>query len=89
MDRRQTLQSLLVLAAAGMVPAARAGGPPERYATAWKRDGRDHAALLSIDWNAARVTVLAEVALPGRAHGLEPLADGGVLVVGNRPGRWL
>lgn len=89
MDRRQTLQSLLALAAAGTVPAARAAGEPERYATAWKRDGRDYAVLLGIDWQAARVTVHAEVALPGRAHGLEPLADGGVLVVGNRPGRWL
>lgn len=87
MDRRTALQTLLALAAAG--PARATAAAPERYATAWRRDDRHHAAILAIDWAAARVAVHAEVALPGRAHGLEPLADGGVLVVGNRPGRWL
>ncbi len=87
MRRRQALRGLFALA---LARAARAEAPPpERYATAWKRDGRDWAALLDIDWRAGRVAVRAETALPGRAHGLEPLADGGVLVVGNRPGRWL
>lgn len=89
MRRRTVLQAgcgLLATAA-----AARAGGAPatERFAAAWRREGRDHAALLDIDWSAGHVTLRAEVALPGRAHGLEPLPDGGVLVVGNRPGRWL
>ena len=87
MERRDALAALLALAAAA--PAR--GAPPavERYATAWRRGGRDHAALLDIDWAEGRLALLAEVPLPGRAHGLEPLADGGVVVVGNRPGRWL
>jgi len=90
MQRRQALQALAALAAAGAsATRAAAGDRIERFATAWRRDGRDHAALLDIDWAAGRVAVRAEVALPGRAHGLEPLADGGVLLVGNRPGRWL
>lgn len=85
MHRREALAGMLALAAT----PARAADPIERYATAWRRDGRDHAALLDIDWAQGRLHLRAERELPGRAHGLEPLADGGVLVVGNRPGRWL
>lgn len=88
MRRRNALGTLFALAAAG--PARAAATPRvERFATAWRREGRDHAVLLDIDWLAGRVQVRAEQPLPGRAHGLEALADGGVLVLGNRPGRWL
>ena len=88
MQRRHALQGLLALALSR--PAQAAGSPaPERYAIACRRDGRDVAMLLDIDWHAGRLVLRAETALPGRAHGLEPLADGGVLVVANRPGRWL
>ena len=87
MQRRQALATLMALAAAA--PGRAASATVEHYATAWRRDGRDQAALLAIDWAAGTVTLRAEVPLPGRAHGLEPLADGGVLLVGNRPGRWL
>jgi len=86
-------------------PAARAGmaaaGEPDadatrplRLATAWRAaagEGRppDRVGVMEIDWRAARIRVAAEVAVPGRAHGLLALGDGGFLAVANRPGRWL
>jgi len=45
--------------------------------------------VLEVDWASARVRVVAEVPVPGRAHGLLALADGGFLAVANRPGGWL
>ncbi|MCW5636134.1 MAG: DUF1513 domain-containing protein, partial [Rubrivivax sp.] len=36
-----------------------------------------------------RLALRAERPVPGRAHGLLALADGGFLAVANRPGRWL
>jgi len=91
MQRRDALATLLALAAAAPARVAQAGASAgvEHYATAWRRNGRDQAALLAIDWARGTLALRAELPLPGRAHGLEPLADGGVLVVGNRPGRWL
>jgi uncharacterized protein len=62
----------------------------QRLATAWRTPAGDHrVGILVVDWAAARIAVVAEVALPGRAHGLLPLPDGGFVVVANRPGRWL
>jgi uncharacterized protein len=93
MQRRQALQAL---AAAGLAlprgwatAGTGAGSGVERLATAWRRDGRDCAVVLSLDWAAARLVVQTECPLPGRAHGLMPLPDGGFVVLANRPGRWL
>lgn len=93
-DRRACLRWLAAVAAGGAARRGRAqaGEVPqliERYATTWRRDGRDHVALLEIDWPAGRARLRAEVALPSRAHGLQALPDGGVLVAAQRPGRWL
>jgi len=67
---------------------------PLRLATAWRAAASeglppDRVGVMEIDWRAARIRVAAEVAVPGRAHGLLALADGGFLAVANRPGRWL
>jgi uncharacterized protein len=92
MRRRRALKSLLALATVGTAngPAnGRVQAGVERLAAACRRDGRDLALLLDIDWGLGVIKRAVERALPGRGHGLVPLADGGVLVLGNRPGRWL
>ena len=101
MKRRSVLQAAL---AAGL-PASVAwadgvgvGVEPEafRLASAWRvgtdadgAAGRDRVGLIAVDWGAAQLTIAAEVAVPSRAHGLLAMPDGGFVVVGNRPGRWL
>jgi len=104
MRRRPWLQSALGLGALAPLLALaphplRAQQPPapapERFAAAWRRDGRDCVVLLHIDWRAdpsdkqGALRVVAEVPVPTRAHGLTPLPDGGVVAVAQRPGRWL
>jgi hypothetical protein len=78
-----------------------ASQPPavQRIATAWRLAGAsasatpadtgDRVGVLQVHWAEGRVQVLAEHAVPSRAHGLLPLPDGGFLAVANRPGRWL
>ncbi len=65
------------LAAAWRVPAPTAGTAPDRVG------------IIELDWPAGRARVLAELAVPERAHGLLALPDGGFVAVANRPGRWL
>lgn len=67
----------LRLATAWRVAASPAGVPPDRVG------------VLEVDWAAARIRIAAEAPVPGRAHGLLALADGGFLAVAHRPGRWL
>ncbi|MFM2406588.1 MAG: hypothetical protein RL223_4468 [Pseudomonadota bacterium] len=84
---------------APVLHAATVSGParPWRLATAWQRldaAGRPaawQAAVLGLDEQAdeARLDLLQARDLPDRAHGLQAGADGSVLVVANRPGRWL
>ena len=52
-------------------------------------DGGDRIGVLRVDWNAGRVQPLWSLPVPSRAHGLLALPGGEVLVVANRPGRWL
>ena len=69
--------------------------PVQKLATAWRLTGAtapdtgDRVGVIEIDWAAARVRVLAETAVPTRAHGLLPLPDGGFMAVATRPGHWL
>ncbi len=91
MRRRTVLQASAPLLA---VPWARAHAgeplPVQRLATAWRgADQHDRAGILEVDWAQGRIGIAAELALPGRAHGLLPLPDGGFVIVANRPGRWL
>ena len=65
---------------------------PTRLAAAWRglaEDSPQHVGLIGIDWAARSVTVLAEQAVPSRAHGLLAERDGGWLAVAFRPGGWL
>jgi uncharacterized protein len=87
------LRRQLVLAAPLLVArparAAQALGAM-RLATAWRDAAGTHrAGIVQADWASGRLELVAEVALPGRAHGLLALPDGGFVVVANRPGRWL
>lgn len=84
--------------AAGAVAAAEAGAAPpvRRFALTWREagpaapaDGGYRAGVLRLDLGAPALDLVHAVALPGRAHGLVALPDGGSLVVANRPGRWL
>jgi hypothetical protein len=47
------------------------------------------AGALSADWETGKLGIRYAVPLPTRAHGLLAEADGGLLVVAARPGRWL
>lgn len=97
LNRRDWLLAALSSAAAARAPAAAAGdaASPLRLATAWRVAAPDDGALpdrvgvLEIDWPASRIRIAGEVPVPGRAHGLLALTDGGFLAVANRPGRWL
>lgn len=54
------------------------------------RDGDPHhAGALEIDWARKAVRVLWSAELPTRPHGLATEPDGGLLIVGVRPGTWL
>jgi len=48
-----------------------------------------HAGALEVDWTRRVVRILWSAALPTRPHGLSAQPDGGLLVVGVRPGTWL
>lgn len=48
-----------------------------------------HAGALEVDWKRRAVRILWSEPLPTRPHGLAPQADGGLLVIGVRPGTWL
>lgn len=95
MQRRHFIQSLAVLAAAGgMTPlrafAATADGI--RMGAAWRgpRPGDPYrAGVLSGRWGERSLRIEYEVPLPTRPHGLTADADGGMLVVGVRPGTWM
>ena len=69
------------------------GSPPvQRLAASWRgpRDGDPlFVGALDLDWQRRAVSVAWSQPLPSRAHGLLPLADGGLLVVAMRPGPWL
>lgn len=75
--------------------AAATRAEPMRLATAWRVASPpagapgDRVGVLEVDWTTARIRIASEVPVPGRAHGLLALADGGFAAVANRPGRWL
>lgn len=100
MKRRQALLAPWPLLAAGswaLAAPALPAEPVERLATAWRvapgtaddPEQGHHVGILRIDWTAGQVQVQADVPVPGRAHGLLALPDGGFLALANRPGRWL
>ncbi len=88
-----TLCPILVPPAAKAAAEARADGdePVHRLLAAWRVPGSqgDRVGILEADWAAGRIRIAAEQPVPGRAHGLQALPDGGFVAVANRPGRWL
>jgi hypothetical protein len=102
-SRRRALLSAFAIAQPWMFGAALAAeaadvqgraGSSVRLATAWRTSSSpgvppDRVGVLEIDWAAAQVRIASDVPVPGRAHGLLALADGGFLAVANRPGAWL
>jgi hypothetical protein len=66
-----------------------------RMATAWRQastsatDAGDRVGIFRVDWAGGQLEVLAEQAIPSRAHRLLPLDDDGFIAVAARPGRWL
>lgn len=98
MQRRRWLQALgpVLVAptalAAGDDPARGADEPIHRLLAAWRvpgQEGVDRCGIVEADWAAGRMRIVTELVMPGRAHGLQRLPDGGWVVVANRPGRWL
>ncbi|MBP6901415.1 MAG: DUF1513 domain-containing protein [Burkholderiaceae bacterium] len=101
MDRRQSLHRLgraaAGLAGSWLLPLPARTQPASaalRLALAWRGpdDGGqlcDQAGVLRLDGDGQHLALEAAATLPGRAHGLLALADGGFVVCANRPGRWL
>lgn len=78
--------------ASAQIAAAADGLSRAVVGASWRglRDGDPHhAGALEIDWAHKAVRVLWSAGLPTRPHGLMPERDGGLLVVGVRPGTWL
>jgi hypothetical protein len=48
-----------------------------------------HAGVLAADWDSRKLVIRYELPLPTRPHGLLAEADGGLLVIGVRPGTWI
>ena len=48
-----------------------------------------HAGVLAADWDSRKLAIRYELPLPTRPHGLLAEADGGLLVIGVRPGTWI
>lgn len=100
-DRRRFLGHLAGMAGAtlGALPMSHAASADlsaarQRLAAAWRLpdgsgDELDRVGVLGVDWEAGRITVLADHPAPGRAHGLLAMPDGGFVAVAGRPGRWL
>ncbi|WP_374668067.1 DUF1513 domain-containing protein [Ramlibacter sp.] len=96
MQRRHLLQALMpALLAPGafaQTTSAAAGEPVHRLLAAWREAGSeavDRCGIVEVDWAAGRVRIPVATAMPGRAHGLQTMPDGGWVVVANRPGHWL
>ncbi len=96
MNRRQALG---ILAALGVLPKAGLGQTPlpdaggkSLIGAAWRGPNMGdpyHAGVLAADWAQEKLTILYSLPLPTRPHGITAEADGGLLVIGVRPGTWL
>lgn len=94
MNRRQALLALPGLAALAALPRL-ALADSVRHAVvgaAWRGPNKTDpyfAGALAVDWGSRKLAIRYAVPLPTRPHGLLAEADGGMLVVGVRPGTWL
>jgi uncharacterized protein len=95
LNRRELL--LAFAAVAIKAPAANANGAnqspsPIRIGATWRGPARDsdyRIGVLEFDGTGRTLRILWSQPLPGRAHGLVAAADGSLLVVAVRPGRWM
>ena len=90
----------LLLAMAGALPGLVLAEAPQaattagavRIAATWRgpRESDPYSiGMLEFDADARAIRIIWQQHLPGRAHGLTTLADGSLVVVAVRPGRWL
>lgn len=96
MNRRHALLTLATLGIAPRMALAEAATPTEaanaQIGAAWRGPNKTDpyfAGVLATDWAARRLDIRYAVPLPTRPHGITAEADGGLLVVGVRPGTWL
>lgn len=94
MNRRQALLALPGLAALAALPRLALADNVRQAAigAAWRGPNKNDpyfAGALVADWDNRTLAIRYAVPLPTRPHGLLAEADGGMLVVGVRPGTWL
>jgi hypothetical protein len=92
MNRRHFCLSLAALS--GMPKLGFAATAPQGalIGAAWRGPNSDdayQAGVLAADWDTRKLAIRYELPLPTRPHGLLPEADGGLLVIGVRPGAWM
>ena len=94
MNRRKMLLALAAAGAIGALPrlASANGSKQALIGAAWRGPSPGDpyfAGVLVADWEAKRLTIRYAVPLPTRPHGLLAESDGGLLVLGARPGAWI
>lgn len=92
MNRRHMLLALLGMAALPKLSLAASAIQQATLGAAWRGPNKNDpyfAGALRADWGRKKIDVAYAVSLPTRPHGLLPEPDGGLLVVGARPGGWM
>lgn len=92
MNRRQMLLALAGMAAMPKLSLAASAAHRAIIGAAWRGPNKSDpyfAGMLHADWERKRIDIGYAVPLPSRPHGLLPEADGGLLVIGARPGGWM
>lgn len=90
-DRRQFLGGVGALAF-GTASAGQDAAGTLTIGAAWRGPANNdshHLGVLEVDWSARSVRIKHALSVPSRPHGLLAEADGSLLAVALRPGRWL
>ncbi len=92
MNRRQMLLAMAGFAALPKLSLAATGVQQATIGAAWRGPNKSDpyfAGALQADWASRKISISYAVPLPTRPHGLLPESDGGLLVIGARPGSWM
>jgi hypothetical protein len=92
MQRRTALKLIAACAALPRLALAKTNATLALVGAAWRgpNPGDPYfAGVLRADWEAKRLSIRYAVPLPTRPHGILAEADGGLLVLGVRPGTWM
>jgi len=92
MNRRHALQFFAACAALPRLALAATANSSTAIGAAWRGPNPSDpyfAGALVADWEAKQLTIRYAVPLPTRPHGILAEADGGLLVLGVRPGTWM